>query len=70
MTFRSNDKLDGNGFKAYYKFNGPGGVKNRTDLIEFSVKDSAGGLEGTFLVFFVVHLCMFAFDLLNFHIHG
>ena len=55
MTFRSNDKLDGTGFRAAYKFIGPDKIKNHTQYVELDVKNSCSKIKISILFLFVVN---------------
>ncbi|XP_070504706.1 suppressor of lurcher protein 1-like isoform X2 [Chironomus tepperi] len=59
VTFRSNDKLDGTGFRATYKFIGPDKIENRTQYIEINIKNSTIKLNNSFLLIFIVKIVKF-----------
>lgn len=59
MTFRSNDKLDGTGFRATYRFISPIKIKNPTQYIEINIENSSDRLNVSILLILLVNFLNF-----------
>ncbi|CAG9810163.1 unnamed protein product [Chironomus riparius] len=61
VTFRSNDRLDGTGFRASYKFISPIKNETRTQYIEINIENSSRKLNISILLIFIGNFVFFKF---------